>query len=102
MLVLGEVWPDIGKATAVCKKSLGYYPFFGSILRKCDMIFVDRMKGKESMAKIRKSLDRCKSEGTKLVFFPEGACYHKRYRREFLRFKKGAFITAIEAQVSYS
>lgn len=99
MLVLGELWPDFGKATAVCKKSLGYYPFFGTVLQKCDMIFINRMRGKESLEKIRKSIDRCKSNGTKFVFFPEGGCYHKRYCRELLPFKKGAFIIAIEAQV---
>jgi 1-acyl-sn-glycerol-3-phosphate acyltransferase len=41
----------------------------------------------------------CKSDGTKVLIFPEGTRHHNPENRELLKFKSGAFSAAIGAQV---
>jgi 1-acyl-sn-glycerol-3-phosphate acyltransferase len=42
----------------------------------------------------------CKSDGTKVLIFPEGTRHHHPENRELLKFKSGAFSAAIGAQVN--
>ena len=42
----------------------------------------------------------CKAEGTQVLIFPEGTRNHNPEKREFLKFKTGAFSAAIGAQVN--
>lgn len=79
----------------VAKKELKYIPFAGYVLGKLGTHLVDRRdakKGADDFKKIMKS----SKENDSIIFFPEAT-----FLREegLLKFKKGAFLTAIRNQV---
>lgn len=80
----------------VGKKELAGIPVFGTAWARVGHYAVDRSDYKASMASLRKVGDRMKAEGATLVIFPEGT---RSPTGELARFKKGAFVLAIEAQV---
>ena len=41
----------------------------------------------------------CKASGTKLLVFPEGTRNHNNAKKDMLKFKTGAFLAAIGAEV---
>jgi 1-acyl-sn-glycerol-3-phosphate acyltransferase len=51
---------------------------------------------------LQTALTECKSDGTKLLIFPEGTRNHSREKKGMLKFKTGAFSAAIAAQVQRS
>lgn len=64
------------------------------------MIFIDRKRKKEAMSIMTSKVEQLKISGTKVVVFPEGGIYHESV--DFLPFKKGAFVAAIESQVIWN
>jgi 1-acyl-sn-glycerol-3-phosphate acyltransferase len=56
----------------VFKKELLYVPFFGWGIGRCDMIHIDRSKGKEAFAKVVEQGQRLLDKGVWVIMFPEG------------------------------
>lgn len=84
------------KLSGIAKKEIFYIFPFGPTAYLGGVIPIDRQSAKSA----HKTLDRCaqlvKHENVKLFIYPEGT---RNPNRGFLPFKKGAFITAIKAQV---
>ena len=79
----------------VAKKELKYIPFAGYVLGKLGTHLVDRRdakKGADDFKKIMKS----SRENDSIIFFPEATFLKE---EGLLKFKKGAFLTAIRNQV---
>ena len=84
------------KFSFVGKKELSRIPFFGVAWARVGHYAVDRSDYKASMASLGKAGDRIKSDATTVVVFPEGT---RSPTGELARFRKGAFVLAISAQV---
>ena len=56
----------------IFKKSLLWIPVIGQYLYSCEMIYVDRSKGKESLRRIIAQSNNIVQEGRKVIIFPEG------------------------------
>ncbi len=78
----------------VAKRELLKIPFFGSAARRCGNIFIERSDRKDAMDGIRKAGRTLKELGVSVVLAPEGT---RSEDGKLLRFKKGAFVMAIEA-----
>ena len=79
----------------VAKKELKYIPFAGYVLGKIGTHLVDRKdprKGADDFNKIMKS----SKENDSIIFFPEATFLKE---EGLLKFKKGAFLTAVKSQV---
>jgi len=92
-----EVWPIIVRGTVIAKRELLYFTAsLGVLLYLCGMLFISRKHQGGSREMIRNAMEKLKKEHTKLWIFPEGTRHNDGAIHEF---KKGAFHTAIEAQV---
>ena len=79
----------------VAKKGIKYVPFIGWYMLAMGMIFIDRLKGSQSMKSLKKAATLIR-RGRSVILFPEGT---RSAEGEITPFKKGAFILALEAMV---
>ena len=85
-----------GRFLFVAKKELESVPFFGSAVRSCGHIFIDRgdrNRAVESLGVAREVLEK---ESPTIIMFPEGT---RSADGQLKAFKKGAFVLAIQAGV---
>lgn len=91
-----QVWQVIKIVTAVAKREMFYVLPFGPAAWLAGITFIDRKSAKASY----KSLDECaetmRNKRAKIFIYPEGT---RNIKRGLLPFKRGAFKTAISAQV---
>jgi len=94
LFVVGSTVPK--RMVSLGKKSLKWIPFFGQLYWLAGNILVDRgnkKKAMEAMATTKKALTQ---KNTNIWFFAEGT---RNGGKNMLPFKKGAFVTAINAGV---
>ena len=94
LFVVGSTVPK--RTASLGKKNLKWIPLFGQLFWLAGNILVDRgnkQKAKEAMAATKKALTQ---KHTNIWFFAEGT---RNGGKNMLPFKKGAFITAINAGV---
>lgn len=84
------------KFSFVGKKELARIPIFGTAWARVGHYPVDRSDYQAAVASLRQVSKRIKSDATTVVMFPEGT---RSPTGELARFKKGAFVLAIDAQV---
>ena len=90
-------WLDIPVLSAICpvsfiaKKEVGGWPFFGSLARLQNSVFVNR-ENRRSTGPSRDMIVGKLKDGQTLVLFPEGTSYNGRHVRPF----KSAFFGAVE------
>jgi len=80
----------------VGKKSLKWFPFFGQMYWLTGNILIDRKNTDKAMGTINQTVEKIKEKGYSVWLFPEGT---RSKGRGLLRFKTGAFRTALEAGV---
>jgi 1-acyl-sn-glycerol-3-phosphate acyltransferase len=94
MIIASEAFTK--RIVALGKRQIAYIPFFGTVFWLAGNILISRGKREsslKSMAKVERYLTQ-KNLG--VVIFPEG---HRNMSQKLLDFKKGAFYTAINAQI---
>lgn len=94
LFIVGSIVPK--RMVSLGKKSLKWMPFFGQVYWLGGNILVDRgnrKKAMEAMATTKKALT---TKDTSIWFFAEGTRNHG---KNMLPFKKGAFVTAVNAGV---
>lgn len=94
LMVLAMLWPIIGRATVVAKKTVFYILPFGIPCWLWGTIFIDRKNRNAAHTTINKEAVAIRDKQAKLLFFPEGTRSQEEY---LLPFKKGPFVTAIQA-----
>lgn len=82
--------------TVIGKKQLLYVPLFGIAAYLAGVIFIDR-NGANGKATMSKAMQEIKKKNIKLWVFPEGT---RRNTGNIHEFKKGAFYTAIQEEIS--
>lgn len=91
-----DIWPVIRKMTAIAKRELLFTGAFGFSMFLSGLTFIDRKSGVKAAQAINETMKDLKNKRVKLWIFPEGT---RRNNGEIHQFKKGAFHTAIQAQV---
>lgn len=91
--VSGAVQPN---TVSVGKKSLKWIPFFGQMYWLTGNILIDRKNTNKAMGTITQTVKKIKENALSVWLFPEGT---RSKGRGLLRFKTGAFLTAIQAEV---
>jgi len=91
-----DVWPVIRKMTAIAKRELLFAGSFGISMFLAGLTFIDRSAGGKAGDAMNNAMEDLKKKKIKLWVFPEGT---RRNTGEIHDFKKGAFHTAIQAQV---
>lgn len=98
--VLGmfQIWPTMGRCTVIAKREIFWFWPFGLAAWLAGLVFIPRVKTKAEQAKavIKQAVEKVAQERTKLWIFPEGT---RRNTGEIHPFKKGAFHSAISAQL---
>lgn len=79
------------------KTQLGYLPFFGWLYYLAGNILLPRADARKSLKQLDQVAQKIKNDGLSVWLFPEGTRSKGRY--ELATYKRGAFITAIKAQV---
>lgn len=83
------------KKAWIAKKQIKYIPFIGQVLTAMGSHFVNRDRSEKDI-RVLGAVEAALQNGAKIVIFPEGT---RTTTGELLPFKKGAFRTAINAQV---
>lgn len=91
-----DVWHIAGKMTAVAKRELLYVGLYGVSMWLAGLFFIDRKAGAKAIKAMNDAMEEYKRKNIKLWIFPEGT---RRNTGEIHQFKKGAFHTAVQAQV---
>lgn len=97
LMSLFEIWPLLEHAGPIAKRELLYIQPFGLACWLCGAEFINR-RSKTSHQDINDMGSRAKSEGKKLIIFPEGTRNGAK-GLSMLPFKKGAFHIAIDGQL---
>lgn len=91
-----NLWKAFGLKTAISKMELFYILPFGPAAWLCGLRYIDRSSTKAAYQTLE-NVKRVMIQGrTKILIYPEGT---RDPHPGFVQFKKGAFITAIQAQV---
>jgi len=91
-----DVWPVIKKMTVIAKRELLFAGSFGIAMFLAGLTFINRKAGGKAGQAMVDAMEDLKKKNIKLWVFPEGT---RRNTGEIHAFKKGAFHTAIQAQV---
>lgn len=96
VLMLGCLFPPYTSVTA--KSSLKYYPFLGWFMALSKTVFINRSSSTAARAVFASAAETMHQEQQSVFIFPEGTrSYYK--TPSMLKFKKGAFHLAVQAQV---
>ncbi len=94
LFVVGSIVPK--RMVSLGKKSLKWLPFFGQVYWLGGNILVDRGNRKKAMEAMETTKTALTTKDTSIWFFAEGTRNHG---KNMLPFKKGAFVTAVNAGV---
>jgi|TARA_B110001454_G_scaffold86336_2_gene82866 1-acyl-sn-glycerol-3-phosphate acyltransferase len=94
LFIVGSIVPK--KMVSLGKKSLKWLPFFGQVYWLGGNILVDRGNRKKAMEAMEITKTALTTKDTSIWFFAEGTRNHG---KNMLPFKKGAFVTAVNAGV---
>jgi 1-acyl-sn-glycerol-3-phosphate acyltransferase len=94
LFVVGSIVPK--RMVSLGKKSLKWMPFFGQVYWLGGNILVDRGNRKKAMEAMETTKKALTTKDTSIWFFAEGTRNHG---KNMLPFKKGAFVTAVNAGV---
>ncbi|XP_025832220.1 1-acyl-sn-glycerol-3-phosphate acyltransferase alpha isoform X2 [Agrilus planipennis] len=96
--VLGmfDIWPIMGRCAPVGKRELLYIFPFGLAAWLAGLVFINRREPSQAKSQMNQAALWAKKEKIKLWIFPEGT---RRDTGKIDEFKKGAFYTAIYAQL---
>jgi 1-acyl-sn-glycerol-3-phosphate acyltransferase len=81
------------KLRFVAKEELSRIPIFGGAWRACGHVSVNRADRDDAIASLERAGARIRDESLAVIFFPEGT---RSPDGELKRFKKGAFVLAIQ------
>lgn len=93
LFVVGQAVPK--RTVSVGKKSLKWIPFFGQLYWLAGNVLIDRANHTKAMQSMEQTKRALIDKNTNIWFFAEGTRNHG---NNMLPFKKGAFITAINAE----
>lgn len=93
--ICGKVCPP--KLLIIGKKELKWMPFFGMMFAAGGNVFIDRKNRSSAVSDLKEVIRALRDRGASIFIFAEGTRNHN--GRKLLKFKKGAFYMAIEAQV---
>ncbi|CDO73829.1 hypothetical protein BN946_scf185015.g158 [Trametes cinnabarina] len=96
ILYLGRIFPR--RASIMAKKELQWSPLLGQFMTLSGAVFVDRGNNARAVRSLTAAGETMKQRHSSLWLFPEGTRSMRPYA-DMLPFKKGAFHTAIQAQV---
>ncbi|KAI0722662.1 1-acylglycerol-3-phosphate O [Earliella scabrosa] len=96
ILYLGRIFPR--RASIMAKKELQWTPLLGQFMTLGGAVFVDRGNNARAVRSLTAAGEIMKERNSSLWLFPEGTRSMRPYP-DMLPFKKGAFHTAIQAQV---
>jgi len=94
LFVVGSIVPE--RTVSIGKKSLKWAPLFGQLYWLAGNILIDRGNAKKAMEAMEVTKTALTKKNTNIWFFAEGTRNHG---KNMLPFKKGAFVTAINAGV---
>ena len=94
LFIVGSIVPK--RMVSLGKKSLKWMPFFGQVYWLGGNILVDRGNRKKAMEAMETTKKALTTKDTSIWFFAEGTRNHG---KNMLPFKKGAFVTAVNAGV---
>ncbi|TBU61536.1 hypothetical protein BD310DRAFT_956989 [Dichomitus squalens] len=96
ILYLGRIFPR--RASIMAKKELQWSPLLGQFMTLAGAVFVDRGNNARAVRSLTAAGEIMTERNSSLWLFPEGTRSMRPYH-DMLPFKKGAFHTAIQAQV---
>jgi len=94
LVVVGSIVP--ARTVSVGKKSLRWVPVFGQLYWLAGNVLIDRGDRSKAIEAMAKSKQALLEQATNIWIFPEGT---RNRGHNMLDFKKGAFLTAIDAGV---
>lgn len=94
LFIVGSVVPK--RTVSLGKKSLKWMPFFGQVYWLGGNILIDRGNRKKAMQAMETTKTALTKKNTSIWFFAEGT---RNRGKNMLPFKKGAFVTAVNAGV---
>jgi 1-acyl-sn-glycerol-3-phosphate acyltransferase len=94
LFIVGSVVPK--RMVSLGKKSLKWLPFFGQVYWLAGNILIDRGNRKKAMEAMETTKQALTQKETSIWFFAEGT---RNKGKNMLPFKKGAFVTAVNAGV---
>ena len=94
LVIGGSIVPN--RTVSVGKKSLKWVPLFGQLYWLAGNVLIDRGNPRKAMEAMAITKEALIAKNTKIWFFAEGT---RNKGKNMLPFKKGAFVTAINAGV---
>lgn len=91
-----NVWNIFGRLTIISKKEIFYFFPFGLGAWLCNVQYIDRRNVKSCYDTLQKLCSKIVNDRLRVFIYPEGTRNHE---HGLLPFKRGAFSTAIQAQV---
>lgn len=91
-----NVWNIYGRLAIISKKEIFYFWPFGPSAWLCNVQYIDRTNRKSCISTLQQVCSNIINDRLRVFFYPEGTRNHG---HGMLPFKKGAFTTAIQAQV---